>query len=313
MPYWRNWADSWERGVTRGESHKFITATAEKLIDLAGTVATRWHQIFAHIGQFPFTVKEKVLTAAKQFVNSEITDTDRRLVSDELSEQIHRHRQFQNTDWAIPEDVLEEFEAILNDLKPRDCVLRNAWLFEQSPDRYFDSDASFEEQQAGLDQARTKALNEILSEQEFAGIESLVNQAGSPSDVGRTLAMATEDRYLYQVIPGMLESDSSGRSFASAFVWNRFWSLRWDWIDRVIPICESADSISRLLEAVEFSPEAWNRADAAGVEVAELYWWRCRAFTSELDEESVTAAVTRILTARRAIAAIGLVARALYK
>ena len=313
MPYWRDWADSWERGATRGESHKFLTATAEKLIDLTGTNAARWHQLFKHIGQFPFTVKERLIAAAKQLVNSEISDTDRRLVSEELSKQINRHRHFQSSDWAIPEDVLKEFEAILNDLKPQDCVLRNAWLFEQWPDRYFDAVGSHEERQSALDRARIDAINEILSEHEFAGVESLIKHSASPGDVGRTLAMATADRYLNVVIPGNLESESAGRSFASGFVWNRFWNLRWDWIDRVIPICDSANAISRLLEAVEFSPEAWNRADAAGVEVAELYWGRCRAFNPELDEESVAAAVMRLLTASRAIAAIDLVSTALYK
>jgi hypothetical protein len=193
-PYWRSWADEWERGATRRESLTFITATAERVIQQAGGEPARWKDIFGDISRFPYTVREHLLDAANTFSRSEILDTERRTISEVLSEQINRHRHFKDADWSLPPEMLDELEPILGRLKPRSCVLRNAWLFEQWPDRYFERGGDHEDNRAALDEARQNAIREILDMEGFEGIASLVEQAASPYDVGLALSRTTGER-----------------------------------------------------------------------------------------------------------------------
>lgn len=313
LPYWRDWADSWRRGVTRIDSRTFVTAVAERLVKMAEFHAIRWKMLFERLGQLPFTVKEELLERAGALSRSELAEADRRVLADALSEQINQHRYFQEATWAIPEDVLDRLDVILEALKPKDLILRNAWLFEQWPDRFFERGDSLEDQQAALDNARRQALTEILEAQGFAGVIHLAECAGSPGEVGRALAMHSEDIFLSRMLPRCLEATPTEYAFACGFVWNRFWNCRWKWVDSVIPCCKSATQLSRLLQAVEFCPEAWSRAEAAGPETADFYWDQVRAFNPDLSAEDVDMAVRRLLSRRRPSAAIDLVAMALHK
>ena len=313
MPYWRDWADAWKRGATRGDSFKFITALSERLIELAGHDVSRWKDLFERIGQFPYSVRDRLLEKASSFAESEVADSDRRIVAEVLSEQISRHRHFQNAYWAIPSEVVGILDQILIVLKPRDCVLRNAWLFEQWPDRYFERSGTHDENQAALDRARYDALREILAERGFAGVEQMIQHASSPSDVGRALSMHAEDLYLHEAIPSHLELGVRELAFASGYIWNRFWLHKWTWIDQVMLKCISQSAKAHLLSAVEFSPEAWDRAKAAGPEAFRLYWDRTRAFNPDLDSNAVSLAVRQLLHSKRPLAAIDVLAMALYK
>ena len=313
LPYWRDWADSWVRGVTRGDSLKFVTAVAERLIKMAEFHAARWKMLFERLGQFPFTVKQALLDRAEELSRSELAEADRRILAEELSEQINRHRYFQESTWAIPEEVLNRLDVILKELKPKDPILRNAWLFEQWPDRFFEREDSLEDQQAALDNARQQALTEILSAHGFSGVMSLTECADSPGDVGRTLAMHSGDRFLNQVLPRCLDASPTELAFACGFIWNRFWSCRWQWMDSIIPVCTNVAQLGRLLQAVRICPEAWSRAEAAGPEVANFYWDQVRAFNPELSARDVAHVVERLLNRGRPSAAIDLVAMALHK
>lgn len=312
-PYWRDWADDWTRGATRADSMKFITATAERVIQQAGLEPAKWRTLFGRIGRFPYTVREQFLEAANLFAQSEIPETDRRALSEELSQQINRHRYFKDANWSLPDEMLDDLDVILERLKPQSCVLRNAWLFEQWPDRFFERGGDHDDNQSALDEARKGAIREILDSDGFSGIESLIEHAESPNEVGRALAMVTGDEFREDVIPSRLEGEQRDLGFAGGFIWNRYWPNNWDWVDEVLSFCQSDNARANLLDSLRFSPDVWNRATNAGGDVADLYWDRCRAFNPELESAAVATAVQNLCRHERAVAAIDLLSMALHK
>ena len=311
-PYWRGWADEWERGATHTESMKFITATAERVVRQAGVDPVRWKEIFAQIGRFPYTVREQLLKVADAFSHAEIPDIDRRELSEELSKQINRHRYYQDTNWSLPPEMLDELETILERLKPRSCVLRNAWLFERWPDRFFERGGGHDENQAALDHARRNAIREILDSEGFEGIEALEDHAESPYDVGRSLAKVTGDEFLRKLIPACLECEQRDLELAGGFIWNRYWPDNWNWVDEAFLLCRTDNARANLLEALRFSPDAWNRAMKAGGTVAGLYWERCRAFNPDLEAADIAAAVQNLCRHERPVVAIDLLSMAIH-
>jgi len=311
-PYWRDWANQWTRGATRGESFAFMNATAERVIDLAGTVPQRWKMIFEHISSFPHTIHDKLLKGATSFSESLIPDFDRKAVSEELAKQINRHRRFEDAAWALPKTILEQLDAIHSKLKPQSIVLQNAWLFAQWPDRFFEDADNYEDRQKALDRARVDAVNAILGTEGFPGIEILATTAESPFEAGRALSIATGDGHREAVIPAKLKGDAADRQFASGFVWNRFYPDSWDWADSALESCNCEDSKAWLLAMLPFSPEAWQRSKKAGPTVDKLYWERCRAFNPDLESNDIQYAVARLVENERVGWAIDVLSTALH-
>ena len=306
VPYWRDWADNWQRGATRADSMIFVTATAERIIDEAGGDPIRWKDIFAQVGRLPYTVRERLLAAADAFSMRDVPDDERRLLSEELSRQITRHRNFQNAHWSLPSEMLSDLEKILERLKPKSPVLRNAWLFEQWPDRFLEGTGDYSDSLAALETARRKAIHEILDSEGIEGIDSLVEHTKSPYDVGRALAMTTDDMYLQHLVPRCLEGNQHHLEFAAGFVCSRFGADNWKWVDDKLQMCTSANARANLLIFLQFSPEVWDRAAAAGTDTCDLYWARCRAFNPHLDSVAISRAVQNLCQYNRPVAAIDL-------
>ena len=94
----------------------------------------------------------------------------------ELSQQIHRHKKFEDAEWTIPSTILVTFEDLLSSLRPKSRALRNAWLFEAHPDKYFDHDGSYDERQKAVDKARREAIDEVIEKGGFAEIAILARR-----------------------------------------------------------------------------------------------------------------------------------------
>lgn len=312
-PYWRSWADEWVRGATRSDSMTFITATANRVIQQAGCEPSRWQTVFSLIGRFPYTVREEFLKAASDFSQGDLEDSDRRPLFEELSQQINRHRFYEDANWSLPPEMLDALEPIRERLKPQSPVLNNAWLFEQWPDRFFERGGVHTDNQEALDKARQNAIREILNADGIHGIELLVDHADSPYEVGRALAMTTGDEFHERLIPSRLEGEQRDVDFAGGFIWNRYWPDNWEWIDSSLSLCQSDVARATLLTALRFSPNAWNRAANAGGQAADLYWEQCRAFNPDLESADVATAVQQLCEHQRPLAAIDLLSMAIHK
>ena len=309
---WRDWANEWVAGASRQESMTFITATAERIIRNAGQNTDRWCNLLEHLGQFPYTTRVQFMKSIHELADSDIADAERRRVSEILSKQINQHRHFQDADWSIPEDVLDELQVVLDKLKPRSAVLRHAWLFEQWPDRFFDRKGSVEENDKALEIARTEAIREILSEKGFSGIEQLSEVADSAYTVGWSLANATDNQFFDKMIPAKIGGQTKERDFAGGYIWKRYWPDDWEWIDSAMAQCDDDRTAVNLLLALRFHPNVWDRAAERGDCVNDIYWKECRAFNPQLELNEVCRAVDILLACFRPADAINVLSSALH-
>ncbi len=311
-PYWRDWADEWERGVTIADSTKFVTAVAERILDQVGSEISRWADLFGKLDLLPYTVRDRLVEAVKSFAASDIEEADRRLLSEELSRQVNRHRQYGDAEWSLPKDVVDELDSALELLKPKSSILRNASLFDQWPEKYLDREGGYAENQKLLDIARQEAIKSILDEYGFEGIEALVEQAGSPANVGHALSVATHDQYLEKIIPSRLEGEQKDLDFAGGFIWNRYWTDGWTWGDATLPHCNSDRAKARFLTALPFSRDTWIRVERESNETSQLYWSKCRAQNSEMNSADVKRAVESLVAHGRSWSAVDILSMALY-
>lgn len=311
-PYWRDWANEWESGAPIAESEVFIEATADRVIQQAGTTVERWRQVFENIGRLPYSAFEQLYRALDSFCGTHISDANRRILWEELWKQVNAHRSFPNSHWALPEEIVNRLESYLGLLQPQDAVMRHAWIFERWPDRFFDRGGNHSENEAALEKARLVAIQEILDELGYAGVTTLIEKSESASVVGNILGTATRDTFLPKVVPICLDGSLKELDFASGFIWNRFFPDHWDWVDKCLAQCGSANSKANLLRCLPFSRPVWERADSAGIEVSRAYWERCQAFNPRLDSADVETAVTKLIEHGRPASTLDILSMALH-
>jgi len=313
-PMWRDWANPWTRGATPQDWSKFVTAVAERVIQQADGDANRWKQVYEKLFRLPTTIYKQLIAATEQLARSGLSDSDRRLVSDELSEQIARHRQFADANWSMPPEILSALESQLSQLKPVSCVLRHAWLFERWPDRFHENrSGKWDENLAALEHAREDAVREIVDELGFAGIQSLIAEAAAPDAVGMTLAATSSDNFVAEIIPGQISLGSKAIDFAKGFIWNRFRKDGWSWVDGAIARCATDAERALLFTVLPFEPETWNRAKNTGDRVQKLYWQTCRPWSHGLNTDAFQSAVESLTEYVRPADAIGLLSMAIHE
>jgi hypothetical protein len=311
-PYWREWANSWEQGVSYSELRKTIKFISEKLVILAGRNAARWQEIVSRINQLSRDTIPQAIQELRELAKINISDSERRLVSEELSEIINLHRHHEEAKWALPEAILTELESVLEKLQPKNPVLRNAWLFARWPDRFYMREGSIEDHNKAIDDARAIALREITNDSGFDGIIELC-QHSDPNMVGRTVSMIAAAEYEDQIIPAMLVSEDRKINLANGFIQHRFHPDNWQWADEAYANCTNNESRAWLLALLPFSPITWQRVRSAGQDVWASYWQRCRPYGHELDETSVATAVDALIQTGRIRAAINVIVMAIHE
>ena len=311
-PYWRNWANDWLPGATESDAESLTFAVAERLISGSGTNSRRWQKLLDHIAYLPAAFHDEFVSGIESLQSADLPDTDRRILTDAMKVQIHRHRQNQHKEWTLSTDLLDRLDAAHSQLQPRSSIVRHAWLFMRNPDRHFSYSGDLEKNREAIEDARQAALKEILADHGFEGIEVLIDQVESPLQVGRCLAIASQDDFISRVIPGFLNENDRHRDFAHGFVWFRFYPDNWPWIESLLGLCVTPSAQAWLICSLPFERRAWNLAESMGDECNALYWDRSRAFNPELNETDVAFATEKLVLHRKPGHAIDLVAMALH-
>lgn len=271
-PLGREWANSWSRGATNGECAAFIEAIGQTALLQAGFDASRWQALFTRIGSFPGSLLKLYLDRAAQFAATDLTEEQRRNACDELEGQLSRHRAFQDSDWSIQSKILDQFEPLVEMLRPRTLAFRHAWLFDHHPDRYhIELDLSFEQEERALSRDRDVAFQEVLRSERFDGICNLARNAKTPALVGGSLALATADQFRADVLRQFLVGDDALQQLAHGYIWARFHTDGWRWIDEALSLCHSDEAITKLLQVLWCERATWDRVTAQGEKVEAAY------------------------------------------
>ena len=153
-PYWRNWANDWLPGATESDAESFTAAVATRLISGSGTNAKRWQLLLDHITNIPAEFHSEFVLGIESLQSADLPDIDRRILTDALKVQIHRHRCHQEELWALSTDLIDRLDAARIQLQPRSSIVRHAWVFMRNPDRHFSYSGDLEKNRAEIEDAR---------------------------------------------------------------------------------------------------------------------------------------------------------------
>ena len=274
-PRYRDWRD--ERvPVTNAECFEAEERAGTALIADAASIEGGWAQLVDRCGDMGPNTRAELIDALGDVARSADEPT-RRAIWPVMREMVARHREFDDTEWALPASELEPFESLMGPLRPESFAEVHGWLFdlwvpslEGVSRRTEDRDT----RDAAVAARRAEAVREILTS---GGLDAVIAFAGSveaPGLVGEALARAAlED--LDAPVMGHLAGSDPAAAIARGYFGARFEVGGWEFFDALIASHDPGPTATVELLRTSWDPESvWARVDASGAELVAEYWQR---------------------------------------
>ena len=276
-PRYRDWKEH-RKPVTRGDHADAIARVSTRLLADAEREPQRYESLIARCGNMHPQPRAELLQHLRCIAASN-DETARCAIWPALRKMVARHREFSDTNWALPPDEVAEFESLVPKLQPKSFMALYAWLFESSVP--FVDGVSLQHddhatREAAVNSRRISAVTTMFAS---GGIEVVDRFAGSvkaPEHVWVALAgvKGAEDIDI-QMLPRFDSPDDAVSRAASGYFAARFRTGGWDLFDSLMTRTGiSPVATAELLRASRDAVGAWERVDAASSDVRDEYWAR---------------------------------------
>lgn len=305
-PAWRSWLVDWKEGVDRREAQRTYVAVWDLVVDRASAEPSLWVQVLPHLHELSSDVhRPKALTVLADLDPTTWQDDDRRALWEALRHELHRHRGFPDTNWALPEEDLAPLDELYQRAQPSAAEERLGWLFAQNPELPDFRGHDWRERQEAIEQARQEAMGILLGE----GLETvlLVAKTEEASAVGWTLGRLADLPVLREAIRESLPHEEPwARHFRTGIARSLVEQHHLQVLDMLDAEALPTGARVDLALGVQFRSEVWDRVEGWGEEAASRYWSETRAWLSENRPGELSRAVERLIDAGRAADAIDL-------
>ena len=196
---------------------------------------------------------------------------------------------------------------IVDELAPRDPVVRHAWLFagswvDYSTDEIDDADLDFDEREQRIHELRTAAMAEIWSARGLGGVLALLRDCDAWT-VGRYAAPCAVDQAVAASVleTGLLTKAASGvdlDNFTRGFLSELDENTRPVLITRLVETA-TVDDAARLIACAPFRDPTWRLLDGQDRRVRDRYWRIVFPAMARFTESETTELIDRFLEAGR--------------
>ena len=210
-----------------------------------------------------------------------------------------------NKNWKQPEDALKELDAVAEKLKPQAPEVSHRSLFSGRNVDHYEEKGNWAEQQAKLLQKRIAAVREILNQGDFNTLLDFSRSVEFPNEVGFAYGADPSLAKDSNVLPKLLESENKeDRKFAKSYVWSRFRSFEWPWVDSQDRSDWSLHSKAAFFTVLPFTCEAWKRVAGELDEDENEYWKTVIAQPDREHPDGLTYAIAKLIAIGRSDSAI---------
>jgi len=304
-PAWRNLiTPDWKDGVTHGEHWEQISIYTEMAIDVAKSDVDKLCVLIESLPDLPQPAFDNLLLHFKSKDIFELPELNRMPLWESLNDLTRKHRGFSDTNWAMPEDLIERIESISNTLTPSSPEYKYHYLFSGRDHDLYSEKGDYEEQRKQLTRSRQAALQEIIDEKGVDTVLSFAKNVSAPRLVGEALGVIALDSIELQLLPNLLETeDEVKRSLISSYIWSRFNKLKWIWADKLLANEWSVAQRSAFLVFLPFGKNTWLRVKKY-LSSNEFVYWKNVIVNPWCDEDDITEAIENLIKYGRASAAI---------
>lgn len=309
-PAWRDTIpDDWSKGTTQGDYWDQVEIYSVMAITAAENDRQKLVDLIDRLEKLQPSTRDQLLMHLGSKVVLEMPEIDRLAIWTELVDLVTKHKKYSNAGWALASAQVETLSALADRLAPDAPAFRHQRLFSERDFDLYDEKGNYEEQREKLEKRRQIALSEVAAN---GGVQAVVDFSAtvqSPWRVGIAYGVVAQSDADKVVLPALLESENSSVvQFAGGFVWSRFRSIGWSWVDGFDVSKWTPPQIGAFLSYLPFAPLTWERTTRLLGDRDLAYWSKTSANPYESDD-GLELAVDRLINHGRPYAAI----RCLYK
>lgn len=304
-PAWRTTIpDEWQEGVTKQEYWQQVSAYSELAISEAMKDVSRIAMLIDQVESLPPPAQGRFLDYLGSDAAKAIPDEDRLRLWTKLVELVAKHRKFPDAEWAMEPNQIEKLASIADQLEPRNSFYRHQRLFSESDFDLYVNTGSYEEQQKELDNRRQNAIAEVANSGGIDAVLAFAKAVQSPWRVGIAWGGTAAENADGAVLPGLLESENKSlEQLAGGYVWGRFRSRGWQWVDSVETSRWTAAHVGKFLSFLPFTQDTWRRSEELLGQDESAYWLKTPANPYEA-EKGLELAINSLMQHGRPYAAI---------
>jgi hypothetical protein len=280
-------------------------------IDVAKGDREKLAELFDDMGNLPPHAYEKLLAHLGSDDVTSMPEADRLVLWTELVDLVTEHRMFSDAGWAMRPEQVDEIGVLADRLAPDAPAFRHQRLFSERDFDLYEERGSYAEQRDELEARRQRAVSEVAAD---GGAQAVLNFAAavqSPWRVGIAFGFVANNDADEIVLPDLLESEHrSLAQFAGGFVWARFRSRGWRWVDDIDKSQWSSSQLGQFLSFLPFVQKTWERSKRFLGQDELAYWSRTSANPYEA-ETDLNPAVDKLIQYGRPYTAIRCLHRAL--
>jgi hypothetical protein len=305
-PAWRNFIpDDWSSRVLIDEYWDQI----ESYIDLALVIAesdyVKIGELIDKLEDVPGYIQDKILAILDSVKVHALPDTEKLAIWNSLIDITTKHKKYAGADWAMRQNEIDKITAVAQRIKPDNPVLVYRRLFNEYDFKLFEKADSFESQREALDIKRREALKDVLIS---GGMQSVLEFSATvqhPRLVGILLSDIDNANIEEEILPLLLvDGPESLIQLAGGYIYGKFHSNSWPWVDGLKFSTWSLDQITQFLLHLPFEPETWKRAESLLGDSISYYWKKTNASPYETDSRNLEFAVNLLLNNKRLIKAL---------
>ncbi len=305
-PRWREYDASQFNNMTYEDIHQQMDSTAEFLIQLAADDCGKWCELLNEFPRFRQTVKNQILNWFSQIDAGTLKANERLRVWNTVRVIVRKHRYFNDAEWAMPAEVVDDLAKLEAKFMPTDPIDRSQWLFQSENFHAFGNcQTPFEEAERLRTAAQNEAVKEIFHKHGLAGITRLASGAYSPYIIGASVAAHGLIPDWRELLPEMLQSSNRNiLLFARGYASHRMSSEGNSWLDS-LPLEEwKPEAVAEIFLATNVNKKAWETLRQRKPDAEPIFWKRVHPYAGRMNDDEMDEAVRMLLKAGRPLAAI---------
>jgi hypothetical protein len=311
-PRWRPWAQGRTDVVDPVEVAAGTTEIVTRLLEDAGTSDERWSDLISHLDSVSTSDRDRILAALETLDPDRLGDPGKTSVWRSLAKLTGRHRQFANSDWAMPEAVVNRVEDIAGHFAPTSLADLYTDLFDHRARLPGLEPRDYEAYEDALRTARRDAARAVVEDGGVTELLVLGSAAKLPVAVGWAAAEAWGDQIARELLP-LLGTEGWEGEVARGYAGGRLDADGLDWVERQLRRSDvtwtSLQQAGLLLAVPRQGLRLLAILKRMPSQVQETFWQRMNPFYAEPAARPVIARA--LIERRRPWAAITVLANAL--
>jgi DNA-binding transcriptional ArsR family regulator len=304
-PAWREMiADDWSEGTTNKDYFEQIAIYANLTTSVAKSDFSKLVELIDRLDDLPPPAHEQILAHLGSEAIASMPQSDRFRLWTELVDLVTKHRKFADANWAMPQEQVDRIAALTERIAPASPDFRHRMLFSERDFDLYEEKGNYEEQRKELEERRQRAIDEVFATGGLELVLEFAKAVDSPWRVGFAFGVIADNDVDRDVLPEFIETENKSLAqFAGGYVWGRFRTNGWQWVDEIDTSQWQAAQIGQFLAYLPFTSDTWERsAQFLGVNDSS-YWTKASANPYEVDKD-LELAVDRLIEHDRPHAAI---------